>query len=300
MNNTTIALLASCILTLSTMASASNVNSHNTDKSNNSVRNVHSGNVIDSGNSYNGGGNDHSTTTNSNNGNSYNTTVDNSTTRTVNRGGSVGDTSSTSLATGGSVGDTSSTSLATGGSVGDTTATGGSVGDTVAQSTNDNSATVGNVGSTAESTNSNDSEGGAVDFDYNYSNIQAENAASSAASVLTGFCQTGGSAQGFSGGFTLTGNDQFCDRIRMADYYWIQYERQVQLSSTFSCHAPVKALTKRCGIIGERMLVSLDKAWENTEEANSLLDSGKLAAKVEKATGPLARIGGILSILLIL
>lgn len=221
-------------------------------------------------------------------------------------GGSVGDTSSRSKskatggnATGGNVGDTTSRSKATGGNVGDTSSESNNVNtnDSVA-AVGDTSATVGNTVSSSDNSNSNDSQGGDVEF--NYTSTTADNAASSAASVLTGYCQTGGSAQGMNGGFTLTGNDQFCDRIRMADYYWIQYSRQVELASAFACNLPVPALADRCVKIGERMLTSLDKAWENTEEANQLLDSGKFAAQVEKATGPFARIGGILALLVLL
>ena len=210
-------------------------------------------------------------------------------------GGSVGDTTSTSSATGGSVGDTTSTSSATGGSIGDTSSE-STIGDTTSQSNNDNRSTVGNT--TSESNNANESKGGDVEF--NYTNIDAENVASSAASVITGFCQSGGSAQSTKGGFSLAGNDLFCDRIRMADYYWVQYERQVQLSVTFQCHKPSTALKSRCAKVAKRLVTSLDKAWDNTEQANDLLDSGEFSSKVEKAVGPFARIGGILGMLFLL
>lgn len=261
---------------------------------------------------------DKSVTDNSNNytDNSVNDISNNttfSTETTVNEGGKGGKGGDGGDA---SVGDTTSksksNSSATGGNAsasgGDASATGGSVGDTSSSSesnntvTSDNTSSVGDTTSESNNSNSNDSEGGDVNFEYSYNNVQAENAASSAASVLTGFCQTGGSAQGFSGGFTLTGNDQFCDRIRMADYYWVQYGRQKEIAATFQCHKVEEGspLYKRCVQTGERMFESLDLAWENTEEANSLLDTGKFASHVEKATGPMARIAGILSILILL
>jgi len=235
-------------------------------------------------------------------------------------GGSVGNTTATggtSLATGGSVGDTS----ATGGSVGDTSATGGSVGDTTSESnntnnndsvatvgdtssesnnvnTNDSVATVGDTSSSSDNSNSNDSEGGDVEF--NYTSTQADNAAMSAASVLTGYCQNGGSAQGFNGGFSLTGNDAFCDAIRLSDHYWVQVQRQQQIAYMLGCAAPKPALAARCVETGGRMLEAMDRAWEASDVANDLLMASKFSGQVEAVTGPFARIGGILALLLLL
>ena len=266
-------------------------------------------------NAYNGTVNrtENTTTTNIDRSRTDNRTINNNSVRdnSVNNdatgGDATGGAGGSATATGGAGGS----STATGGEGGkggkaksNASATGGSVGDTTSSSnnvnTNDSVATVGNTTSSSDNTNSNDSEGGDVEFNYSYESTTADNAASSAASVLTGFCQTGGSAQGFNGGFTLTGNDQFCDRIRMADYYWVQYERQVELAKAFACNQPISALESRCAKIGERMISAIDKAWENTEEANSLLDSGQFASHVEKATGPFARIGGILALLVLL
>ena len=274
------------------------IQAHNGDSY--STSNTNSNNTHNNGNSHNTTGNDYSDNNSHNVDNSV-TNVDKSTTTNgdTHNGDRYVDRSSSATGGAGGQGGKGGKATATGGSVGDTTAT---VGDTTSESNNVNSndsvATVGDTVSESNNSNSNDSEGGDVEF--NYTNTQADNAASSAASVLTGFCQTGGSAQGFNGGFTLTGNDQFCDRIRMADYYWVQYERQVELAKAFACNQPISALESRCAKIGERMISAIDKAWENTEEANSLLDSGQFASHVEKATGPFARIGGILALLVLL
>lgn len=177
--------------------------------------------------------------------------------------------------------------------VNDFTTNTASVGDTVSESNNTNT-------SSSDNSNNNTSQGGDVSFDYSYSNVQAENAASSAASTFVSYCQRGASAQGFDGGFTVSDNDAFCDRIRLADHYWVVYDRQLQLLNTFQCAMPAERFADRCAITEERAMVALDKAWTNTEEANELIESGEFAAKVERTAGPFARIGGILMMLLVL
>ena len=183
-------------------------------------------------------------------------------------------------------------------------ATGGNVGDTTSESNNvnnnDSVATVGNTTSSSDNSNSNsnDSEGGDVEF--NYTSTQADNAAMSAASVLTGYCQNGGSAQGFNGGFSLTGNDAFCDAIRLSDHYWVQVERQQKIAYMLGCATPKPALAARCAETGARMLEAMDRAWEASDVANDLLMASKFSGQVEAVTGPFARIGGILALLLLL
>lgn len=53
-------------------------------------------------------------------------------------------------------------------------------------------------------------------------------AAASAASVFAGYCQNGGSGQGYDGGFSVVNESQFCDYVTMAGVWYTAYENELE------------------------------------------------------------------------
>ena len=201
----------------------------------------------------------------------------------------------------GTVGDvTNTTNVDTTGTVGDVTSGSSSDQDqsqAQVQGQDQTQTSTSSVGDTSSSSDNENNSG--VEFNYSYENIQT---AASAASVFTSYCQNGASAQAPFGGFSISNNDQFCDHIRMADYWWGQYEKQVQIAVAFQCDTPdmPEKLTERCATTGERLLVSLDKAWDNTETANKLLENSEWAAHVDRQIAPVSKLGTLLGVLVFL
>lgn len=213
-----------------------------------------------------GGSNEQSQEQNQGQSQSSNNTNTNSSNSQANAGASA-DSSSNSYSGGNSMdvyqGGSSSSSSASGGTAnatgGESVAHGGEGGDAVAHGgrSGDSSAVSGG--------NSQDiSVEGDTNIDNSSYSYVEEDAASSAAAVFAGYCQTGVSGQIVEGGFSIVHTEQFCNHIRLADVMWQAAERE-----------------KRCQVIevgytdrgGNDHITDSDEVCKYTEKGEKFLDA---------------------------
>lgn len=121
--------------------------------------------------------------------------------------------------------------------------------------------------------------------EINYSRVES---ASSAASVYAGYCQTGGSGQVASGGFSVINGDQFCEHIRMADRALLAYQQMVEW-----CRNPDNVACDT-----SKQAEYLAMYHENIADADSLVQTTQATSWIGRVLGQLAPLG-IMALLLL-
>lgn len=172
------------------------------------------------------------------------------------------------------VGDTSAT-------VGDTSATIGDV--TTGASTS--SAVSTNEGNNVASENTNTVNDGDINIDAGSvyeSNYEA--AASSAASVFAGYCQSGGSGQLTGGGFSVVNSEQFCDHVRLASIMREAYEYEVAMGNSE----------------GQFATKYYEAYHDNLGDALSLIEGSEFAGMIDRNTGFIIRPAALIGLLIFL
>lgn len=127
-----------------------------------------------------------------------------------------------------------------------------------------------------------------------------EVAASSAASVFAGYCQTGVSGQIEQGGFSIVHTEQFCNHVRLADVMYQAYTREVVCTCEGACTAKEASVERVCSTSDEGQLF-LDAYYDNLLDAQSLIEvtegTSKLDAIAKQLTTPLGLIGALIWLL---
>ena len=195
---------------------------------------------------------------------------------------SVGNTTSTASNNIGNVTSNSGDSLSkSNANVGDTSATIGDV--TTGASTS--SAVSTNEGNTVASENNNTVNDGDVTIDAGSSyESNFEAAASSAASVFAGYCQSGGSGQLTGGGFSVVNSEQFCDHVRLASIMREAYEYEVAM-----------------GKGEEEYATKYYEAYhDNLGDALRLIEGSEFAGMIDRNTGFIIRPAALVGLLIFL
>jgi hypothetical protein len=209
------------------------------------------------------------------------------------------DASSNSSATGGSVrndnsvqgGRTDSSATASGGN-----ATGGEGGDSRVDTRVDTKVSTVNEGNDSDIT----VEGDTDNSSYSY---KEETAASSAASVFAGYCQSGTSGQIEAGGFSVVNPEAFCNNIRMAAVYqeayaWELAHGKVTCSDEAGTVWVEDQYADTC--VNEQAAEYYTLYTGHLEDAHELLVNTDAVATVDAVAGYLMRPLAIIALLLLL
>lgn len=122
-------------------------------------------------------------------------------------------------------------------------------------------------------------------------------AASSAASVFAGYCQSGSSGQLEGGGFSVVQTEQFCNYIRLASVMYQAYEREVANCGCVGiCTRAEASVVMECQP-GENAEKFLDAYYENLWDAQELMQRTEGLALVDRASKQLITPMAILGVL---
>lgn len=125
-----------------------------------------------------------------------------------------------------------------------------------------------------------------------------EDAASTPAAVFAGYCQTGGSGQVESGGFSIINGDQFCEHIRMADRALLAYQQQVEWCKP-RCSNCGKKQPVNYACSQQMMDYHLEVYRENMIDANNLVQTSQATGWINRVFGQLAVPIGVIAFLLL-
>jgi hypothetical protein len=174
---------------------------------------------------------------------------------------------------------------------------GGDVGISITDAADSTTATggVGQGGESASTDNSVTTTNTDNSTDYDY-------AASSAASVFAGYCQSGASAQISGGGFSVVNTDAFCEMIRLKDEMWEDAQREkcsVPICEGI-CTDKIATVELRCGE-GSNYALYMERYHWASNESFLLIERTKEVALFDRFVGylmkGLAIVGGAIILL---